>query len=469
MMLQGHLPVWGGMLACLVLPAFAASSGEQGTDSAPAKGSLIVDAPAGKIEGELDGKLRVFKGIPFALPPVGEARWKPPISMPRWAEVRKAREFGPACYQPKVTVQTVYTRDPLPMSEDCLTLNIWAPADARNAPVFFWIYGGALTSGASREAMYDGARLAAQGIVVVSINYRLGVFGWLAHSELSSESPKGVSGNYGLLDQIEALRWVQRNIEAFGGDSANVTIAGESAGGLSVIYLMAAAPARGLFSKAIAESAYLISTPELKQRRFGSEAAEASGSRLAAALHAPNLAALRAMDASALANAAPAAGYAPWGTVDGQILPRQLVDVFDRGEQAPVPLLAGFNSGEIRSLRALAPRPPSNAVEYERLIRERYLELAGEFLKLYPSANMEESVLATTRDALYGWTAERLVRSQSALRVPGFLYYFDHGYPPPIRRVCMHSTPASCPSCSERSRRQRPTGRRSPRLRKRRV
>src|SRR6185369_5955090 len=170
-------------------------------------------------------------------------------------------------------------------------------------------------------------------------------------------------------------------------------------------------------------------TPELKQRRFGSPPAEESGTRLAAALHAPNLAALRAMDAQALADAAPAAGFAPFGTVDGQILPRQLVDVFDRGEQAPEPLLAGFNSGEIRSLRALAPRPPANAAEYERMIRERYPDLADEFLKLYPSTNLEESILATTRDALYGWTAERLVRKQTAVRAPSFLYYFDHGYP----------------------------------------
>ena len=349
--------------------------------------------------------------------------------MPRWADVRKATEFGPACFQPTVTAQTVYTRGPLPMSEDCLTLNIWSPEGARNAPVFFWIYGGALTAGASREEMYDGSRLAARGIVVVSINYRLGVFGWLAHPELRAESAKGVSGNYGLLDQIEALRWVRQNIRAFGGNPSNVTIAGESAGGLSVMYLMAAPAARGLFAKAIAQSAYMISTPELKERRFGMEPAEGSGTRLAAALHQPNLAGLRAMDAQKLADAAPAAGYAPWGTVDGQILPRQLVEVFDKGEQARVPLLAGFNSGEIRSLRTLAPRPPSSAAEYERMIRERYIDSADEFLKLYPSANLEESILATTRDAMYGWTAERLVRKQAGAGMPSYLYFFDHGYP----------------------------------------
>jgi para-nitrobenzyl esterase len=164
--------------------------------------------------------------------------------------------------QPQLS--NIYAGNPMPMSEDCLTLNIWAPNKARNAPVFFWIYGGALARGSSRDPLYDGARLASQGIVVVSINYRLGVLGWLAHPELSKESPLGVSGNYGLLDQIEALQWVRRNIGAFGGDPANVTIAGESAGGLSVMYLLAAPPARGLFAKAIAESAYMISTPELK-------------------------------------------------------------------------------------------------------------------------------------------------------------------------------------------------------------
>ena len=229
----------------------------------------IVDAPAGKVEGQIEGQLRVFKGIPYALPPVGAARWHPPSPMPRWAGVKKATEFGPACFQPNTRGRSIYTGEPLPMSEDCLSLNIWAPAGARNAPVFFWIHGGALWGGSSRDPLYDGARLAAQGIVVVSINYRLGVLGWLAHPELSKESPLGVSGNYGLLDQIEALRWVRNNIGAFGGDPANVTIAGESAGGLSVMYLMASPAARGLFAKAIAESAYMISTPELKQSRFG--------------------------------------------------------------------------------------------------------------------------------------------------------------------------------------------------------
>jgi para-nitrobenzyl esterase len=377
----------------------------------------------------MEGELRVFKGIPYALPPVGPTRWRPPSPMPRWKGVRKATAFGDACLQPKPTLSNIYTRDPMPMSEDCLTLNIWTPVHTDSAPVFFWIHGGALVGGASREEIYDGARLAGRGIVVVSINYRLGVLGWLAHPELSKESPLGISGNYGLLDQIEALQWVQRNIRGFGGDPSNVTIAGESSGALSVMYLMAAPPARGLFAKAIAESAYMISTPELKTANFGSPSAEESGVKLVAALHAPNIAAMRAMNAGELSLAAPAAGYAPWGTIDGHVLLRQLVDVFDKGEQAPVPLLAGFNSGEIRSLGVLAPQPPESAAAYETTIRDRYGDLADEFLRLYPSSNMQESVLATARDALYGWTAQRLVRKETAVGQPSFLYIFDHGYP----------------------------------------
>ncbi len=389
--------------------------------------AAIAHTPDGALEGRLENRLKVFKGIPYALPPVGPARWKPPAPIPPWTGVRKATEFGSACFQPVRNRTNIYALDPMPkLSEDCLTLNIWAPANARNAPVFFWIHGGSLTIGVGSDPVYDGARLAARGIVVVTINYRLGVLGWLAHPELSQESPTGVSGNYGLLDQIEALEWVRRNIRGFGGDPSNVTIAGESSGGLSVMYLMAAPSARGLFSKAIAESAYMASTPELKQRSHGSESAEESGTRFAAALHAPNIAALRAMDAGALTMAP---GFAPSGVIDGKVLPRQLVDVFDKGEQAPVPILAGFNSGEIRSLTILAPRPPASAAAYESAIHDRYLDLAGEFLRLYPSTNLQESIFATTRDALYGWTAERLVRKQAALGQPSFLYFFDHGYP----------------------------------------
>lgn len=388
-----------------------------------------VDAPAGAVQGRTEGAVRAFKGLPYALPPVGQNRWRPPVAAPRWTGVLDAARYGPACVQPTPRVQTIYSSDLGRTSEDCLTLNVWAPASAEKAPVIVWIHGGALVAGSSREPLYDGARLASEGVVVVSINYRLGVLGYLAHPDLSAESADGVSGNYGLLDQIEALRWVRRNIEAFGGDPANVTIAGESAGGLSVMYLMASPPARGLFDKAIAQSAYMISTPELKQARFGAPSGEDAGARLARTLQAPSLRVLRTMDAQTLTDAAAMGGFSPFGVVDGKVLAGQLVDVFDRGEQAPVPILAGFNSGEIRSLRMLAPPAPGSAADYERVIRDRYGDLADEFLRLYPASTMGESILAASRDALYGWTSERLVRSQAALGRPSFLYLFDHGYP----------------------------------------
>ena len=389
----------------------------------------VVDAPAGKVRGEALGDLRVFKGIPYALPPTEARRWKPPLPMPAWKDTRDAMRFGPACVQPKPRSVSIYAHELPATSEDCLFLNVWTPADARNAPVFVWIHGGALTSGASSEPMYDGAKLAQRGVVFVSVNYRLGILGYLAHPALSAESRRKISGNYGLLDQIAALRWIQDNIASFGGDPTNVTIAGESAGALSVMYLLAAPDARGLFAKAIVQSGYMISAPHLRESPHGDIAAEPIGVWLAGQVGAGDLAGLRSMDAQAITNAAAKAGYFPFLTIDGRILRRQLVDTFDRGEQAKVPMLVGFNSGEIRSLRILAPPAPESAAAYEAAIRERYGDLADAFLELYPASDLSESVLATVRDGLYGWTSERLVAKQTAAGVPSFLYYFDHGYP----------------------------------------
>jgi para-nitrobenzyl esterase len=421
MKLASHAAVWSALAVLLALPG---SSFAQRDSGGP-----MVDAPAGQLQGLSEEGLSVFKGIAYAQPPVGQLRWHAPVPLPRWSGVKSATEFGASCVQPIAPTPNLYTDDVKPMSEDCLSLNIWAPKNAKNAPVFFWIYGGALVGGSSREPLYDGAKLAARGVVVVSINYRLGVLGWLAHPQLSAESPMGVSGNYGLLDQIQALHWVKDNIGAFGGDASNLTIAGESAGALSVMYLLASPPARGLFAKAIAESAYMITTPPLRDKKYGYDPAEQSGAALGAKLNAPTIAALRAMDPLKLTDAAAGAGFAPFGAVDGKILPDQLVNIFDRGEQAPVPLLAGFNSGEIRSLRVLAPQPPASAAIYEGTIKSQYLDLADDFLRVYPSSNMNESILATTRDSLYGWTAERLAKKQTALGQPSYMYFFDHGYP----------------------------------------
>lgn len=410
--------------ACLILalPSFAAAP------AAEQRGPIVA-APAGAYMGAAEGDIRVFKGIPYAAPPVGPLRWKPPQPLAPARTGLKVTEYGPPCVQPVSPVKGIYSQDLGAQSEDCLSLNIWTPKDARGAPVLVWIHGGSLWAGSSREALYDGARMAERGIIVVSINYRVGVLGYLAHPELSAESADGISGNYGLQDQIAALKWVQANIASFGGDPANVTIAGESAGGLSVMYLMASPPARGLFARAIAQSAYMISTPALKVAAVGETSAEEAGLRLARTLQKPNLALLRAMDARQLTDAAAVSGFGPFANVDGKYLARQLVETFDRGEQAPVPILAGFNSGEIRSLTILLPPVPGSAEAYEKAIRERYGDLAGAYLALYPSSNLRESMLANTRDALYGWTAERLVRKQEAIGKPSFLYLFDHGYP----------------------------------------
>lgn len=418
-----------GLTLSLLLLSSCAENGGAVKPKVAATPSSIVDTPLGQVEGIAQGTLNVFRGMPYAKPPTGSLRWKPPVSVDPWAGVKMAKSFGPACIQPTRTVPSIYANDISPTSEDCLSLNIWAPKEVKNAPVFVWIHGGALVSGSSKEPSYDGKKLAEQGMIVVSINYRLGVLGYLALPQLSAESDQGISGNYGLLDQMEALRWVNKNIVAFGGDPSNVTIAGESAGALSVMFLMSAPDAHGLFSKAIAQSGYMISAPELKASRFGQNSAETIGSYIATQVGAKNLDALRAMDAQKIVEGAAAAGYFPLPTVDGKVLMRQMVDVFDRGEQARVPLLAGFNSGEIRSLTSLAPPAPKKSARYESVIRSRYLDLGDEFLRLYPSSDMQESIYATTRDALYGWTAERLMTKQTEIGQAAYLYFFDHGYP----------------------------------------
>ncbi|WP_325063742.1 carboxylesterase/lipase family protein [Pseudoblastomonas halimionae] len=391
----------------------------------------MIAAPVGKVAGRIQDGIASYKGIPYAAAPTGERRWKPPVAASGWTGVRDAGEFGPSCFQPvaRDSANSIYRDDVGELSEDCLSLNVWTPGDARNAPVFVWIHGGALVSGGTRRGMYDGARFAREGVIFVSINYRLGALGYLAYPELSAESPRGISGNYGLLDQIEALRWIQRNIASFGGDPDNVTVAGESAGALSVMYLMASPDARGLFAKAVSESGYMISSPALATREHGHVPAEAQGAWLQQQLKAPDLAAMRAMPADELVARSTAAGFLTWGTIDGAVLPRQIADIFDRGEQADVPLLAGFNAGEIRSLRRLLPPAPADAAAYEARIRTTHGELADRYLALYPASDIDESMLATTRDALYGWTAERMGRKQAAIGAPAYIYLFDHGYP----------------------------------------
>jgi para-nitrobenzyl esterase len=383
---------------------------------------------AGILQGLTDvgSAVSVYKGIPYAKPPTGELRWRPPVPTPPWDGVRDAREFGHACLQPPPQPTGIYSGGIASLSEDCLTLNVWTPNGARKRPVMVWIHGGALLGGGSSEPLYDGVKIAQQGIVFVSINYRLGLLGYFAHSALSAESPQHLSGNYGLLDQIEALRWVRDNIASFGGDPRQVTIAGESAGGLSVIALLASPLARGLFVRAIAESGYMPSYRALHDETYGLPSAEAAGTALAAAAGASNAAALRAADLATLFQAGLQTGWQPEPVIDGVVLLRQLAETFARGEQAKVPVLAGFNEGEIRSLPFLMPKVPDSHAAYEADVRRRFGAKAADFLALYPGVDPKADVMASIRDGLYGWAAQYLVGRQAAAGQPAYLYFFRH-------------------------------------------
>ena len=402
---------------CAPLPAIA-----------PSDPDPVVSTTLGKLAGTRAAGIVTFKGIPYAAAPVGPRRWAAPSGAPSWSGTRSAREFGPACVQPNVPAESIYNDPPAAQSEDCLTLNVWAPEAARGAPVVVWIHGGSLRIGAGSLPSYDGATFARRGIVFVSLNYRLGALGWMAHPALSSESPDGISGNYGLMDQIAALAWVRANAAAFGGDANNVTIMGESAGALSAVYLLASPRAHGLFEKAVIQSPNLRAFPELARPANGLPSAERIGEQAVQALGTADIAAARALSARDVIDRTSAAGFSAQGTIDGKLLPRQIVDTFDRKEQARVPLLVGFNGGEVRSQRAFLPNIP-DAATYERKIAQAYGDLTPAFLRLYPAAGGEESALAALRDGIYGWAAERLAATQGRAGAPSYLYVFDHCYP----------------------------------------
>ncbi|WP_081812100.1 carboxylesterase/lipase family protein [Hyphomonas chukchiensis] len=434
---------FGAVLALLFVSAASLLTAACASGSAEPAGSVaLANAPVGAIRGTTEDGVSVYRGIPYALAPTGERRWAPPVAVPDWAEQREALAFGPACPQPESRPGSIYSTELGPVSEDCLSLNVWAPEDASNAPVFVWIHGGSLTTGAGSQDMYDGARMAReQGLVVVTLNYRLGILGYLAHPGLSAESAQGISGNYGLMDQTLALEWVKRNIGAFGGNPDNVTVAGESAGALSVVLLMTSPKAKGLFDKAIAQSAYMVTMAALKETANGLPSAESTGAELAKRMGASDIKDLRAMSAKDLVYKSAKAGFFPFAVIDDVYLTDQMVATFDKGEQAPVPVLAGFNEGEIRSLRFLLPPAPKPDA-YEPAIRKGYADLAEAFLEIYPADSLDSSMLATTRDAMYGWSAERLVASQSAFGYPSYFYLFDHGYPA-ADRAGLHAFHAS--------------------------
>ena len=423
---EGRKRRWGTLVSLCLLAAGAAQPAVGASETRPQ-----ARLRTGIVQGttEASSGVAVYKGIPYAKPPTGELRWRPPVAAPAWSGVREAWEFGHACLQPPQSPTGLYSGGMASLSEDCLTLNVWAPSGARKLPVMVWIHGGALVGGASSEPMYDGVKIAQQGVVVVSINYRLGLLGFLAHPALSAESPQHLSGNYGLLDQIEALRWVSDNIAAFGGDPKRVTIAGESAGGLSVIALLTSPVARGLFSKAIVQSGYMPSYRTLHEATLGLSSAESAGAAMATAAGAASAAELRAVDLVKLFQAGLATGWQPEPVIDGAVLTRQFADTLARGEQAKVPVLAGFNEGEIRSLLYLAPKAPDSHEAYEADVRRRFGEHASEFLAVYPGVDPKADVMASIRDGLYGWAAQYLVQQQAAAGQPAYLYFFRHSTP----------------------------------------
>ena len=373
------------------------------------------------------GDIVAYKSVPFAAPPVGDLRWKAPQPVKRWEGIKKCGAFGPSPMQAKPTPFMVYTPEFLipekPISEDCLYLNVWTKAQkGEKKPVFVWIYGGGFSSGGTAVPIYDGEAMARKGIIFVSVNYRVGVFGFLAHPGLTKESPDKASGNYGLLDQIAALKWVKKNIAAFGGDPANVTIDGQSAGSMSVNCLVASPVAKGLFKKAIAESgSYLLKSPTLTDNNL--EEAEKQGMKLAAAMHATSIEELRKVPADELMKFH--GGFSP--IVDGYVLPQSVAKIFAEGKENKVPVITGWNADEsfIGAIK--------NKEGYIKQVKEQYGEKADGFLKYYPANTDEEaarSQVKQSRDMIFAASGYRWATLQSKQdKAPIYVYYFERKLP----------------------------------------
>ena len=395
-----------------------------------------VKIASGILEGtaNADSSLRIFRGVPFAAPPVGDLRWQPPQPAKHWSGVRKATDFGPRCMQGDVIDDTVWRSKE--MSEDCLSLTIWTPArsNQQKLPVYLWFYGGGFAGGASDEARYDGESFAKHGIVVVNANYRLGIFGFFAHPELSKESPHKASGTYGLLDQVAALQWVRQNIAAFGGDPQKVTIGGESAGSLSVSALMASPLSRHLFQQAIGESGAFFGPVAGRGQQSLAEA-EKRGVDFAAAVGGKHLAELRAMPATDLVREASKRdhGFGFWPIVDGYFLPSDVQYIFAKGKQSQVPLLAGWNADESR-MEVLGAKVKPTAKTFAEQLRREYGPRAGEALKVYRASTDEEALrsagdLAGDRFIVFGtwkWIDEQAKAGNTVYR-----YQFDRTVPIP--------------------------------------
>lgn len=373
--------------------------------------------------------LRVFLGIPYAAPPVGSLRWRPPQPVAAWTGARKADHFGPRCMQPPIFSDMVFRSDG--MSEDCLYLNVWTPARSARAglPVLVYFYGGGFVAGDGSENRYDGASLARKGIVTVTVNYRLNVFGFLALPALADASPRHATGNYGLLDQQAALRWVHANIARFGGDPRQVTIGGESAGSISVSAQMAAAGSRGLFARAIGESGALIAP----NAALSLQKAEAHGEKFVRQVGVRSLAALRALPARDLLRAATQRGAPAFGPdIDGRFLTEQPLRTYQHGGQAHVPLLVGSNSQEgyyPSLLKGAAPTPRNYRAALERLFGDQ----AGRALALYPGRNeiqVKRSATALMGDMFIAHSTWRWMDLQHRTgKAPVYFYFFTKARP----------------------------------------
>jgi para-nitrobenzyl esterase len=380
--------------------------------------------------------VRVFRGIPFAAPPVGELRWKAPQPVKSWSGVRKASEFGPRCMQAPIYSDMIFRdRADQPMSEDCLYLNVWTPAKSsrEHLAVMVWFYGGGFQAGSSSEPRYDGENFAKKGIVVVSVNYRLGVFGFFAHPELTRESGRNASGNYGLMDQIAGLQWVKENIAAFGGDPKKVTIAGESAGSLSVSALMASPLASGLFRGAIGESGAFFGRPPAGMPMQALAETERTGTKFAESVGAKDVAALRAKGAEELLSAAqkdPSVRF--WPSVDGYLLPKDVAAIFAEGKQSHVPLLAGWNAEEASWAVVYGKEKPT-AQAFPEQLRSRFGDRAAEVLKLYPATTDEEarrSAIDLASDLFIVYiTWEWLEQQNKTGKAPVYGYVFERTPP----------------------------------------
>ena len=409
---------------------------------APLVLAVQIELDTGLIEGAAADEVasvHVFRGIPYAAPPVGDARWKPPMPAAAWDGVRSATEFGDICPQGSGLAQM--TGEALPtLSEDCLYLNVWtttAGSDAKQ-PVMVWIHGGGLSLGWSHQGIYDGVNLAKRGVVVVTINYRLGALGFLAHPLLSAES--GTSGNYGLLDQIAALKWVQRNIAAFGGDPANVTIFGESAGGTSVQALLASPHSKGLFHRAIVQSAWLTDSnyAALSEGSPAGPSAEERGATWVSARlpEAESLDDLRAVDMDTM-NAAqqqfamdgneavPRAGFEVQVTIDGDFMPEHVLTVFATGKQMDVPVMAGTNTDEgTMFVSAL----PDTVADYDAATKAGFGEHAATVLALYPATDAASLFQAKNQfitDTWFVWGTRNMLAGMANVASAAWQYHFS--------------------------------------------